>query len=60
MKYLANDGRTAEVISPMADTCGRIKVVIDGNDKPVLVRYDDFIHEFNAIAKDDSNSFKTS
>lgn len=59
MKYLADDGRTAEVVSPNADDCGRIKVAIDNNE-PVLVHYDDFIKEFNAIAKDDSNSFKTS
>lgn len=52
MKYLADDGRTAEVISRFADKQGDIIVVIDGEQK--AVNYDKFIQEFCSIAKNES------
>lgn len=51
MKYLADDGRTAEVISRFADKQRDIIVVIDGEQK--AVNYDKFIQEFCSIAKND-------
>lgn len=56
MKYLAQDGRTAEIISHTVNNKGQIRIMIDGCDEQQVVYYDDFIKEFNRIAKDNSNS----
>lgn len=53
MRYLADDGRIAEVISRFADKQGNICVMIDGEQK--TVNYDKFIHEFRGIAKENYN-----
>lgn len=56
MKYLAQDGRTAEIISRTVNNKGQIRIIIDGNDEQQVVYYDDFVKEFSGIAKDISNS----
>lgn len=54
MMYLAQDGRTAKIIS-VGDNADTVRVVI-GDDEPIMMSYSDFIGEFSAIAKDRNNS----
>lgn len=56
MKYLAQDGRTAEMMSRFTNAKGQVRVVIGDTDEQMVVDYDDFIKEFNSIAKDGGNS----
>lgn len=54
MKYIAADGRTAELMGQYIDLEGRVIANIDG--KAQAVDYREFIKEFNSIAKDEHNS----
>lgn len=56
MKYLAQDGRTAEMMNRFANAKGQVRVVIGDTDEQMVVDYDDFIKKFNSIAKDGGNS----
>lgn len=56
MKYLSQDGRTAEIINRFANAKGQVRVIIGDTDEQTVVDYDDFIKVFNSIAKDGGNN----